>query len=168
MNPLFIAQRLEKHGIAERPGDEHNPLILSMLEWDLGLSGWNEADEIAWCSGFANFCCDLSGYERNIGKVKSGEWAGHERRPLWARDWLTVGEPIGLKSTWPGACVLIFKRRGDDEPGADVLNAPGHVTFFVNKEASIVWGCGGNQRNTINTTGYRLENLLGVRKLSVG
>ena len=152
INAFILAQRFV--GAAEITGDEDNPLILTMLQFAAG-EGWNkkewpEHDEVPWCSGFVNFVCKLLRLPRS--------------KDLRARSWLKVGWPIDLIDAKPMYDVVILKRGGDNR-GPDVIDAPGHVGFYAGVEDSKVLVLGGNQSNEVNVSRYPKSKILGVRRL---
>ena len=135
-------------GIREVPGSAHNPQILAMLQID---QEWPTDDEVPWCGGFANFVCELLDVPRT--------------KDLRARSWLTIGREIGLKNAAPGFDVVILKRGGGDQPGPEVIDAPGHVGFFAGLEPGAIRLLGGNQGDSVNISSFSAERLLGVRRL---
>jgi len=142
-------------GIKEVPGTEHNPQILAMLRLD---DVWPEGDEVPWCSAFVNWVAWLLRLRRS--------------ESLRARSWLEVGDGIPLHAARPGFDVVVLKRGGGDQPGAEVLDAPGHVGFFSSAEFSIHGGLptavdllGGNQGDRVSIARYPADRILGVRRL---
>lgn len=148
VTPLSFAQRFV--GLKELPGEDSNPLITGMLRLD---HEWPEGDDVPWCSAFVNFiawCLDLP-----------------RSKSLRARSWLTVGQPVRLEDAEPGFDVVVLSRGRGDPPGPTVLNAPGHVAFFVShdKERGLIDVLGGNQGNHVSVQAYPTWRLLGVRRL---
>ena len=141
-----IAQRFV--GIMEVPGSTANPQILAMLKLD---QQWPEDDSVPWCSGFVNYIAWLLRLPRS--------------KSLRARSWLTVGEVIRLEDAESGFDVVIFKRGGGDQPGPDVIDAPGHVGFFAGVVGENVLVPGGNQSDSVRLSRYPKSRLLGVRRL---
>jgi len=151
ISPYSIAYSLR--GEHEIPGPAANPLIL----WMLGLDGhdWAVAggDETAWCAAFLKAVAHLS----NI-----------TDRPhtLMARHWLRHGTPIDLADAEWGWDVVILSRGSGEQPGPEVLDAPGHVGLFDARFGpSAVVLLGGNQGNAVTTARYPVERVLGVRRL---
>ena len=143
-----MAQRFV--GTKEIGGDTDNPQILSFLKLD---NSWPEHDEVPWCSGFVNYICWLLRLPRS--------------KSLRARSWLTVGRAIRLDEAEPGD-VIVLKRGGGNQPGPEVIEAPGHVGFFAGFDtvaAEWVQVLGGNQSDGVNVREYGTERLLGVRRL---
>jgi len=135
-------------GTKEVAGRMANPLIMAMLKLD---AAWPEDDEVPWCSGAVNFVCWLLRLPRS--------------KSLRARSWLNVGRPIKLSEATPGWDIVIFRRGPDPQPGADVIEAPGHVAFFGGLEGDKVWSLGGNQSDEFKLSQYPAMDVLGVRRL---
>lgn len=139
-------------GQRELPGRLSNPHILSML----GVDGREATrDDIPWCSSYVDFICWLL----ELPRAKS-------RR---ARKWLRVGRPVELKDAVCGWDVVILSRGGGEQPGPDVINAPGHVGFFFDSYrllgAHDVQLLGGNQADSVSVKSYPISRVLGVRRL---
>jgi len=69
-----------------------------------------------------------------------------------------------------GFDVVILKRGSGDQPGPEVIKAPGHVGFFAGLDPAIdtfenVLVLGGNQGNTVSVRPYPKDRLLGIRRL---
>jgi uncharacterized protein (TIGR02594 family) len=142
-----IAQRFV--GIEEIPGSTASPQILAMLKLD---QQWPEDDSVPWCSGFVNYVAWLLRLPRS--------------KSLRARSWLTIGEVIGLEEAQAGFDVVIFKRGGGNQPGPNVIDAPGHVGFYAGVEGNHVLVLGGNQGDSVSLSRYPKGRLLGVRRLA--
>ncbi len=136
-------------GIHEIPGSTANPQILSMLKLD---GDWPEDDSVPWCSAFTNYIAWLLRLPRS--------------KSLLARSWLTVGEPQALEDVALGFDVVIIKRRGSNQPGAENTTAKGHVGFYSGVSGSNVLILGGNQADSVSIESYPKSRLLGVRRLS--
>ena len=148
MTAFDMAQRFV--GTKEIGGDTDNPQILAFLKLD---NTWPEHDEVPWCSGFVNYICWLLRLPRS--------------KSLRARSWLTVGRAIRLDEAEPGD-VIVLQRGGGDQPGPEVIEAPGHVGFFAGYDtvaAEWVQVLGGNQSDGVNVREYPTTRLLGVRRL---
>ena len=138
-----IAQRFV--GIEEVGGKVDNPQIMAMLKLD---NSWPTADEVPWCSGFANYCAYLCRAPRS--------------KDLRARSWLEVGRGIQLDEAEPGD-VIVLKRGTDDGP--EVIDAPGHVGFYAGRTGDLIEVLGGNQSDTVKISRYPKSKLLAVRRL---
>lgn len=148
MTPYTLARRFE--GLAETPGAVHNPAVLAMLQL---VDHSVHDDETPWCSAFVNYCAWLLDVPRS--------------KSLAARSWLRIGNPISLNQARPGFDVVVLKR-GDNAPGPDVLEAPGHVGFFAGllhtPDRVVVYG--GNQGDKVCSLTFPTERVLGVRRLA--
>lgn len=149
LTPLEVALQLfgDAHEI---PGDQDNPLILAALQ---AVELWPQHDEVPWCSAMVHLVCKAMGLPRP------------HRLGLRARSWLTVGTPMPLKEAMPGWDVVVFKRGADPQPGTDVVDAPGHVGFFLAAVGSQVLVFGGNQHNSASHALFPVSDLLQVRRL---
>jgi len=145
ITPFGLAQRFV--GMKEIHGVVDNPLVVAMLHLD---HAWPEHDEVPWCSAFVNFICWLLRVPRS--------------KSLVARSWLAIGTPIRVEFAEAGFDVVIL-RRGINSPGVDILDAPGHVGFFAGVEDETIHVLGGNQGDTVKVSAYRLDDVLGVRRL---
>lgn len=141
-----IAQRFV--GTKEVGGAVDNPQITAMLKLD---NDWPENDEVPWCSAFVNYVCWLLRLPRS--------------KNLRARSWLTVGKGIYLDDAEPGD-IIVLKRGSGEQPGPDVLEAPGHVGFYAGRFGDWIEVLGGNQSDTVKISRYSSTRLLGVRRLT--
>lgn len=148
LSPFTLAQRFV--GLAEVPGATHNPAIVAMLQLD---DKSVRDDETAWCSAFVNYVAWLLGCPRS--------------RSLAARSWLRIGIPIGLADARSGFDVIVLTR-GAHAPGPTVLDAPGHVGFFVSLShgPDRVRVLGGNQSDKVGFEDFAIDRVLGVRRLT--
>ena len=143
-----IAERFA--GIEEIGGNVDNPQIMAMLKLD---NAWPSNDEVPWCSGFVNYVCWLIRLPRS--------------KDLRARSWLTIGQGIDFGEAETGD-IIVLKRGKGDQPGPDVIDAPGHVGFFAgyDTEHQLIEVLGGNQSDTVKISRYPRSRLLGVRRLA--
>lgn len=150
MTPFDLAMR--HIGIRELAGGKDHPLV----QWWLSLCGFSldTPDETPWCSAFVNGMAWLCRAVRS--------------KSAAARSWLLCGQPIALKDATPGWDVVILKRGSGEQPGADVIKAPGHVGFFAGLEdgGRKVVLLGGNQGNAVSLARFDVADILGVRRLS--
>ena len=135
-------------GVKEVGGSLDNPLILAMLKLD---NQWPEHDEVPWCSGFMNWIA----WHLRLPRSKS----------LLARSWLSVGRPVDPENAKPANDVVILKRGGGDQPGADNLTASGHVGLFAGAEGSKVLVLGGNQGDSVSVARFPASRILGIRRI---
>lgn len=137
-------------GTAEAAGAASNPMILAMLRLD---QSWPTADEVPWCSAFTNWIAWLLRLPRS--------------KDLRARSWLNVGMPIiRLTEAQAGFDVVILKRGKGEQPGAETIDAPGHVAFYaaMHDHATVLL-LGGNQGNGVSIAPFPVSDVLGVRRL---
>ena len=144
--PLSMAARFI--GTRERPGSAHNPAIVAMLQLD---ASWVQDDETPWCSAFVNYIAWLLRLPRS--------------NSLAARSWLRVGVGVPPALAEPGFHVVVLKRGTGAQPGPEVLQAPGHVGFFLGYEGEKVILIGGNQGNSVSRGAYSRGNILGIREI---
>lgn len=135
-------------GEKEISGGMDNPLILAMLKTD---NQWPEHDEVPWCSAFVNFVCKLMRLPRS--------------KDLRARSWLNVGRGIPLSEAEVGFDVVVLQRGSGDQPGPDVIDAPGHVGFYAGIAGNYIEVLGGNQGDTVKVSRYPKSRLLSIRRL---
>ncbi|MBI4854324.1 MAG: TIGR02594 family protein [Acidobacteria bacterium] len=126
---------LAEVGVKEFPGSGDNPRIVQYLKsTNLGAPSSSQ-DETPWCSAFANWCVEQSGYEGTDS--------------AWARSWLNWGK----KTTTPErGCIVVFSRDGG-----------GHVAFYIGETADHIEVLGGNQSNEVKISMYPKSRLLGYR-----
>ena len=141
-----LAQRFV--GVSEVPDQASNPQILAMLQLD---EKWPKGDDVAWCSAFMNYIAWLLRLPRS--------------KNLAARSWLKVGRSVSLDEAVTGFDVAILKRGSGNQPGPDVVDAPGHVGLFAGREGASILILGGNQADSVNVSRYTASRLLGVRRL---
>lgn len=142
-----VAKRFS--GLHEIKGATDHPFIV----WCLSICGLpNEPDETAWCSAFTNGIAYICGLPRS--------------KRANARSWLTVGAKIGLEDAKCGYDIVVLKRGTGEQPGPDVLNAPGHVGFYHGHTSEVVYILGGNQSDAVGVSPYPVSRILGVRRLA--
>jgi uncharacterized protein (TIGR02594 family) len=142
---LTIASRFL--GMTEAAGAMNNPAIVAMLQL---TARWAGEDSIPWCSAFANFVAWLLDLPRS--------------KSLSARSWLPVGEPVAIERAQQGD-IVVLKRGGADQPGPEVLDAPGHVGFYVDRDGEFVRILGGNQGDAVTIARWPIKQILGIRRL---
>lgn len=148
MNITLYDIALRFVGIKEVPGKKDNPMILAMLQLDMK---WPKNDEVPWCSAFMNYIAWLLRLPRS--------------KSLRARSWLLVGRPVVLQDAKAGWDVVILKRGGGNQPGADVIKATGHVGLYAGQEGDEVLVLGGNQGDSVSIARFPASRVLGVRSL---
>lgn len=141
-----MAERLL--GLQEVAGDEDNGFVV----WSHSLCGLGQSpDEVPWCSSWLNAIAFLLGLPRSASAL--------------ARSWLIVGKEIELDQAKPGFDIVILKRGGGNQPGPDVLQAPGHVGFYAGHDNFFVDLLGGNQGDKVSVASFERSRLLSVRRL---
>jgi uncharacterized protein (TIGR02594 family) len=141
-----LAQRFV--GVSEVPEQASNPQILAMLQLD---EKWPKGDDVAWCSAFMNYVAWLLRLPRS--------------KNLAARSWLSVGRSVSLEEAVAGFDVVVLKRGTGNQPGPNVIDAPGHVGLFAGREGTNLLVLGGNQADAVNVSRFASNRLLGVRRL---
>lgn len=141
-----LAQRFV--GTKEIAGAVDNPAIMAMLKLD---NAWPSNDEVPWCSGFANYICWLARAPRS--------------KDLRARSWLSVGAGILLEDAEQGD-IVVFKRGKGEQPGPEIIDAPGHVGFYAGFGFGLVEVLGGNQGDQVKISRYPVDKLLSVRRIA--
>ena len=135
-------------GIKEVEGTASNPAILAMLKLD---GDWPKDDSVPWCAAFVNYCAWLLRLPRS--------------KSLRARSWLLIGESMELKYADRGFDVVVLKRGRGKQPGANVIEAPGHVGLYSGHDDKNVWLLGGNQGDSVTVSGFPISRILGIRRL---
>ncbi len=136
-------------GLKEVGGTVSEPQILAMLRLD---QRWPEGDEVPWCSAFVNYVCWLLRLPRS--------------KNLRARSWLCLGWPVPIGCADVGFDVVVLTRGGGfEQPGPDVIDAPGHVGFYGGLDGDTVAVLGGNQSNAVNLSRYPVNRILGIRRI---
>lgn len=148
MSAELFARAQRFVGLKELPGPDQHPLI----QWWFSLCGMgnNQPDEVPWCSAFINGMA----WDCRLPRSKSAS----------ARSWLGVGRSVLLENAKPGD-VVILSRGSGQQPGPEVLKAPGHVGLFAGWETGVVLVLGGNQQDSVSVQAFPLSRLLGIRRL---
>ena len=134
--PRWLVLARSHIGVTERPGDEHEPLILHWLT-TTSLGRWGRGrDETPWCSAFVNAMLERAGLEGT--------------KSAMARSWLGWGVPCEPRI---GAVVVL--PRG--QPPA------GHVGFVSSLRAGAMEVLGGNQGNRVSVVSRRVGDAIGFR-----
>ena len=150
ITPYSIAERFL--GREEVKGVVDDPQIMAWLRLD---HQWPSHDEVPWCSAFVNWICWLLCLPRS--------------KSLRARSWLLVGDPVIYPiRAQKGFDIAVFQRGRHPQPGPGVIDAPGHVGFFLryDNEKKTIAILGGNQRNKVSVMSISERYLLGIRRLS--
>jgi uncharacterized protein (TIGR02594 family) len=143
---LEFALLEEELGVSEIKGPEqHNSRIL--LYHDTTILDAS-TDEVPWCSSFVNWCV------KECGLLLEGTNSAR------ARSWLEWGTPLLIP---PVGAVTILKRGGNGQPGPTVIDAKGHVGFFLGQTNTHVELVGGNQSDRVLIKKYPISRVLGHR-----
>jgi len=123
-------------GVKETPGAAATPRI---VEYAKHTTLRATSDEVPWCSSFANFVTDTSGF-KGTGLAN-------------ARSWLKWGVPIDKPVL---GCVVVLKRGAPPS---------GHVAFCDHEDISngIVRVIGGNQGDAVKVSRFPVADVLGYR-----
>ena len=143
--PWMSAAWKELHeGVREVEGSGNSPRI---IEYHALTSGDFQDDEVPWCSSFVNWCM----YQAGASRTNSAR----------ARSWLAWGKSITHP---PVGAVTILQRGAGPQPGPAVINAPGHVGFYVGAASDRdILLLAGNQSNAVNVRTFPLTSVLGFR-----
>lgn len=137
--PPWLSIARGEMSVAEIRGTEHNPRILMYFT---STTFRAEADEVPWCSAFANWCM----LQAKLPRTNNAK----------ARSWLQYG--VALQAPLPGA-IMVYSADGR---GPDA----GHVGFWVPARMPIPGHdsvLGGNQANRVCVRPYPRARLLGIR-----
>lgn len=137
--PAWLDAAFRFRGLKEIPGKQNNPKITNML---IKLKAWWRDDETPWCGTFVAYCLDLGGQPVPQHWYRAKAYADYGTQvPRNARE-IPFGS-IAVKSRVGG----------------------GHVFFPVARSADglIIYGLGGNQRNMVNITPFRLSEIDAIR-----
>lgn len=159
-----VAERLLQLGIREIPGPRAHPYI----SWGLSIAGLGQtpSDEIPNCSAGLLPICVMLGLAWPRPPVLN---------PAAARSWLRVGELVRPELAERGFDVVIISRGSGEQPGPNVLAAPGHVGLFAGWEgtgnpamlngAHRVRLLGFNQADALGIASFDVVRILGVRRI---
>lgn len=143
---LQIAYEEMRRGVRELDGALHNPRI---LEYHASTTLKATTDEVSWCAAFTGWCLDEA-------EVKGTRSAAARSYLRWGVGVSPVHIPVGA--------VVVLKRGGGDQPGPEVLEAPGHVGFFwCHSTPGHLVLLGGNQANEVGLATFPVHRILGVR-----
>jgi uncharacterized protein (TIGR02594 family) len=136
-------------GTKEVRGSAANESILSWLRLD---TSWPTDDSIPWCSAWVNYLAKCLAVSRS-----------HDLR---ARSWLRIGSPVPLGEAEQGFDVVVLSRGEGEQPGPDVIDAPGHVGLYSGRGSGVLLLLGGNQGDAVTIQEFPAANVLGVRRLA--
>lgn len=135
-DPPWMAIASSELGVKEYPGNGENPRILEYLRSTTLRAPDSARDETPWCSAFANWCVEKSGYEGTDS--------------AWARSWLNWGSAISKPRH---GCIAVLQRNINN----------GHVGFYLGATANGIRLLGGNQSNEVKVSTYKKTDVLGYR-----
>jgi len=137
-------------GVREIPGSGDSARIVAYHgSTSLGPS----PDSVPWCASFACFCVEAAGLR--------------SPRSARARDFLAWGASIFPPPL--GAVTILRRSSGPGAAGADVVDAPGHVGFFLWQSPrdrtgySEIFLLGGNQTDRVSVAIYPSDRVIGYR-----
>lgn len=125
-------------GVKEIPGEKHNARI---LEYHSAVTMKAQADEIAWCAAFVNWC------------LKRGNVLGTSLAN--ARSFLKWG--VVVKDPQIGD-ICVFWR-------GSPTSLKGHVGFYAGQTKNYILVLGGNQGNEVCIKKYPKAQLIEFRRL---
>jgi uncharacterized protein (TIGR02594 family) len=126
-------------GVHETPGPESTARI---IEYDSHTTLKATSDEVAWCSAFANFIVDTSGF---IGTHSAA-----------AVSWEEWGVPLDVPIL---GCIVVMHRNDPNNPNS------GHVTFCDSPDINngIIRCVGGNQGDAVKVSRFPVSNVIAYR-----
>ena len=153
---LQLARFELQRGVYEIIGPASLPRI---EEYQATCTLWPHSDDaIPWCSSFVNWCVEGGDQQANLANVLLGT------KSAAARSWLGWGVSVRLTAHIPIGAVMISKRGRGPQPGPEILDAPGHVTFYAGMATPLHFlGVGGNQSNMVRASIYPLSKVLDAR-----
>jgi uncharacterized protein (TIGR02594 family) len=147
VTPYMIAERYI--GVHERTGGQDHPFIQHCFS--LCGFGLDTPDEVPWCAAFIQHPF----WELRCPRSKSAR----------AREGLLVGKVLTLGQALVGFDVVILKRGTGEQPGPDVIDAPGHIGLFAGMSgAGHLYLLAGNQGNRVSVASFPVSDILGIRR----
>jgi uncharacterized protein (TIGR02594 family) len=139
----LIQAAVNELGQKEISGPVENPSIVRYAK-EGGQFEWINEEATPWCSIFVNWCAKKAGL-KGSGRAN-------------ARSWLIVGQAV--TEPVPGDIVVFWRDSIDSWMG--------HVGFFFgfSHDGKRVFCLGGNQGNQVSITSFKIEQVLGYRRLS--
>lgn len=138
------------NGLRELPGKKSHPLILGMIQEFLP---WADDDSTtAWCALFVSWCVRHFMADAVL-----------PEKPWRARSWMAWGQAVPLVAAQPGDLVIL--KRDANGPGPDVVDAIGHIGFYVKRnDEGHVTVYGGNQSDRTRDAVFPVNRILAVRR----
>jgi uncharacterized protein (TIGR02594 family) len=134
--PRILVEFVKIYGTVETPGPRSNPVLLAWAE-RTGMAKVYRSDSIPWCGLGMGYVALQAGWE-----IPSN--------PLWARSWLTWGNPAKVPMLGD---VLVFSR-----------GKGGHVGVYVGEDATAFHVLGANQDDAVKVKRIAKSRLLGARR----
>ena len=131
-------------GTVEMRGEmEHNDRILKYLATCDNIGNWGKSrDETPWCSAFVNWVILEAGIPK--------EHAPNDARAI---AWLEWGMEIAQPQR---GCIAVIRRKRRGPDAATGSSTGNHVAFFDKPGTGAIWLLGGNQRNSVRFSQYKL------------
>jgi len=138
----IIIEASKYYGVRDIVGPLHEQKVLEFFR-TVGNYSVKE-DEVSWCSVFIGSCA------KNVGLQYT--------KLATARSWLNIGNVV--TDPRPGDIVVFWR----DDPNS----WKGHVSIYLgqNQETNEVYALGGNQNDEVCILTYRLDTVLGYRRLN--
>lgn len=139
--PIIVEAR-KYYGVRDIVGSIHEQKVLDFFRC-MGNYSVKE-DEVSWCSVFIGSCA------KNVGLQYT--------KLATARSWLKIGNAVTEPK--PGDIVVFWR----DNPNS----WKGHVSIYLgqNPETNEVYALGGNQNDEVCILTYKLDTVLGYRRLN--
>ncbi len=138
--PIIVEAR-KHYGVRDITGKANEEKVLDFFR---SMGNYHvKNDEVSWCSVFIGACA------KNVGLPYT--------KLATARSWLDVGLPVNEPS--PGDIVVFWRE--------DPNSWKGHVSIYLGKndETNEVYALGGNQNDEVCILTYKLDTVLGYRRL---
>jgi uncharacterized protein (TIGR02594 family) len=141
LNIPMINEARKHYGIRDIEGDLHEERVLEFFR-TMGNYSVKE-DEVSWCSVFIGTCAKNTGLEYT--------------KSATARTWLKIGQITTEPE--PGDIVVFWRESPNSWKG--------HVSIYLGKntETNEVYALGGNQNDEVCILTYKLDTVLGFRRL---
>jgi uncharacterized protein (TIGR02594 family) len=141
LNIPIILEARKYYGIRDIIGKANEQRVLEFFR-AMGIY-YVKNDEVSWCSVFIGACA------KNVGLQYT--------KLATARSWLEVGSSVN--EPVPGDIVVFWREDPDSWKG--------HVSIYLgtNIESNEVYALGGNQNDEVCILTYKLDTVLGYRRL---
>ena len=139
--PKLVSAGLQYLGIKEIPGSASNPVILQMAK-ELKVDTIYTNDDIAWCSLFISYLCQITGKPL----------PGNDVELLRAASFVNWGNQV-IRGQEQLGDILIFTRPGGN-----------HVSLYIAESDHSFHCLGGNQSNSVSITEISKYRLSAARR----